>query len=172
MISKKMEAALNAQLNMELYSAYTYAALAAHFDTLDLDGFKHWMLVQAKEELAHAAKFYTFIMDAGGVVTLDTIKKPTDKHKAPLAVFEAVYKHECEVSRSIHELVDLANAEHHHPSHTFLQWFVSEQVEEERTADHIVKTLRMVGDNPNGLFLVDREMAQRSAAADAASASE
>lgn len=165
-----MEKALNAQLNMELFSAYSYAALAAHFDTVDLDGFKHWMLVQAKEELAHAAKFYNFIMDAGGTVKLDAIGKPKDEYKSPLAVFEAVYKHECEVSEAIHKLVDLANTEHHHPSHTFLQWFVSEQVEEERTADHIVKTLRMVGDSPNGLFLLDREMAQRSAAAEAAPA--
>jgi len=165
MISKNMEKALNQQLNFELFSAYQYAACASHLERESLNGFTHWMKMQAQEELAHAAKFYNYIMDVGGHVAFTQIDAPKCEFTSVLNVFENVLEHEQEVSKEIHKLVDLALKENDHPTHQFLQWFVSEQVEEEKVAEDIVQQLRMIGDNANGLFMMDRELAQRSASA-------
>ncbi len=131
MIGKKMLDALNEQINAELYSAYLYQAMAAHFEAGNLKGFAHWMDLQAKEEQAHARKMYEFLVDRGGRVALKAIAAPPAEWKSPLAIFEESYAHEQKVTGLIHKLVDLARAENDHAAEVFLAWFVTEQVEEE-----------------------------------------
>jgi len=162
MISGKLEKALNKQLNMELFSAYLYAAMAAYFEHKNLNGFANWMRIQAREEMGHATKFYTYIHDIGGRVELEAIAKPPVDYKSPLAVFEDSRAHEGTVTKAIYQLMDLALAESHHATSTFLQWFVTEQVEEEKVADDIVKRLQLVAASPEGMFMMDRELAQRT----------
>jgi ferritin len=161
MLSKKMQDALNGQLNAELYSGYLYLAMAAHFEAGNLPGFAHWMQVQAKEEAAHAMKFFDHINDRSGRVTLQAIETPQAKWTSPLAAFEAALKHEQHISGRIHALVNQAIGESDHATTAFLQWFVIEQVEEERSASEIVEKLKMVGDSPQGLLLIDRALADR-----------
>ena len=161
MISKKMEEALNSQVNAELYSAYLYLSMESYFKSLNLNGFANWMRVQTQEEVMHAMKIYDFINERGGRVTLKTIDGPPTEWNSPLAVFEAVYTHEQKVTGLINELVDLAIKEKDHATNSFLQWFVSEQVEEESSADEIVQQLKMMEDAPGGMFMLDRELGQR-----------
>lgn len=163
MPSKKMEKALNKQLNAELYSAYIYAAMGAYFESKSLEGFAHWMNMQCQEEVVHAQKFYKYINDANGRVILDAIAKPPVDFPSALKVFEETLKHEKYVTSLIHKLVDLARSESDHATESFLQWFVNEQVEEEATANRILDQLKLVGDGPQGLFMLDREMVQRGA---------
>ena len=162
MPSDAMIKALNEQLNFEAFSAYQYAACAACMEQANLDGFTHWLTMQAQEEQEHAQKFYRYIMDVGGKVEFEAIGKPHCATENPLDLFTNVLHHEQEVSKRIHALVDLAVKEGDHPTNTFLQWFVTEQVEEEKNADDIVQKLKRVGDNDNGLFMLDLEMAKRS----------
>jgi len=161
MISKKMEEALNGQVNAELYSAYLYLSMESYFKSLNLNGSASWMRVQTQEEVTHAMKIYEFINERGGKVTLKTIEGPPIKWDSPLAVFEAVYVHEQKVTGLINELVDLAIKEKDHATNTFLQWFVNEQVEEESSADEVVQQLKMMEDAPGGMFMLDRELGQR-----------
>ena len=162
MIGKKMLDALNEQINAELYSAYLYQAMAAHFATGNLKGFAHWMDLQAKEEQAHARKMYEFLLDRGGRVTLKAIAAPPAEWKSPLAIFEESYAHEQKVTGLIHKLVDLARAENDHAAEVFLAWFVSEQVEEEANASEIVEKLKMVKDHTQGLLMMDANLGQRA----------
>jgi len=161
MISKKMEEALNGQVNAELYSAYLYLSMESYFKSLNLNGFTNWMRVQTQEEVAHAMKIYDFINERGGRVTLKPIEGPQTEWDSPLAVFEAVYVHEQKVTGLINDLVDLAIKEKDHATNTFLQWFVSEQVEEESSADEVVQQLKMMENAPGGMFMLDRELGQR-----------
>ncbi|MBX7256944.1 MAG: ferritin [Candidatus Hydrogenedentes bacterium] len=163
MISSKLEKALNKHLNLELYSAYVYAGMAAHFETKSLPGFAHWMTIQVGEETAHAQKFYRYIIDIGGKVELDAIAKPPSDYDSVVAVFEDTVKHEVNVTKSIYKLVDLALSESHHATASFLQWFVTEQVEEEAVANDILQRVKMVAKSPEGLFLMDRELGARQA---------
>ncbi|GMV94318.1 MAG: bacterial non-heme ferritin [Candidatus Hydrogenedentota bacterium] len=167
MINSNLEKALNKQLNMELYSAYAYASMAAYFEFKNYNGFANWMRMQAAEEMDHAQKFYQYILNVGGRVVLDAIDKPPADFKSPLSVFKDALEHERKVTKAIYKLVDLANKESHHATSTFLQWFVTEQVEEEAVADNIVQRLSMVGDSPEGLFLMDRELGTRGPEASA-----
>ena len=171
MVSSSMEKALNKHLNLELYSAYVYAAMAAYFESKNLKGFANWMKIQTGEEMAHAQKFYAYIHDIGGRVLLDAIDKPEHDYKSPLAAFKTALDHERKVTKAIYKLVDLAQGESHHATTSFLQWFVTEQVEEESVADDIVKRLSMVGESPEGLFMMDRELGARQATASAGTAS-
>ncbi len=168
MISTKMEEALNGQVNAEMYSAYLYLSMESYFRSLNLSGFANWMRVQVQEELMHAIKIYDFVNECGSRVTLKAIEGPPTKWESPLAVFEAVYAHEQKVTGLINELVDLAIKEKDHATNTFLQWFVNEQVEEEDSADQVVQKLKMIKNDPDGLFLVDRELGQRVFTAPAA----
>ena len=168
MISKKVEKAFNSQINAEMYSAYLYLSMAAYFESENLNGFASWMKVQAQEEMTHAMKFYSFINERGGRVTLDAIEAPQKKWTSPLAAFEGAYKHEQKVTGLIDGLVETAKAEKDHASEIFLQWFVTEQVEEEASADEIVQKLKLMADAPGGLFMLDREMGQRTFTAGAA----
>ena len=161
MISKKMEKALNEQVNAELLSAYLYLSMEAYFKSLNLNGFANWMMVQTQEEVSHAMKIYEFIDERGGRITLKAIDGPQTKWDSPLAVFKAVYEHEQKVTSLINDLVNLAIEEKDHATNTFLQWFVNEQVEEEASADQVVQQLKMMEKAPGGLFMLDRELAQR-----------
>ena len=161
MIKKKMQQALNKQLNAELYSSYLYLSMSAYFNSINLKGFANWMKVQAQEELSHAMKFYNFILERGGKVILSKIDPPQTEWNSPLAAFEHVYRHEQKVTSLINSLVDLSISESDHATNNFLQWFVTEQVEEEASADEVVKKLKLAGKSAGGLFMIDRELAQR-----------
>ncbi|MHC4351705.1 MAG: ferritin [Planctomycetota bacterium] len=161
MISKKMEDALNEQVNAELFSAYLYLSMESFFKSKNLNGFANWMRVQTQEEMSHAMKIYGFIDERGGRISLKAIDGPQTEWDSPLAVFEAVYEHEQKVTGLINDLVDLAIKEKDHATNSFLQWFVSEQVEEEASADQAVQQLKMIENAPGGIFLFDRELGQR-----------
>jgi ferritin len=161
MLSEKMENALNGQLNAEMYSGYMYLSMNAYFKSINLDGFANWMHYQAQEELAHAMKFYDFIISRGGRVTLAQIEAPPNSWNSPLAVFEATLEHEQKVTGLINDLVELALEEHDHASNIFLQWFVSEQVEEEENVGGVLEQLKLMGEAKGGLFMMDRELAKR-----------
>lgn len=161
MINEKMAQALNKQINAELYSAYLYFSMAAHFESVNLPGFAHWMRIQTQEELMHAMKIYDFVNERGGRVILKAIEQPPVEWKSPLAVFEATCKHEQKVTGLINELVNLAIEEKDHATNAFLQWFINEQVEEEKNAGDIVGRLKLIEGSPQALYMVDKEMAQR-----------
>ena len=161
MISEKMQDAINEQINAELYSAYLYLAMNAYFESANLPGFANWMRVQTQEELTHAMKLYDYVNERGGRVTLKAIAQPPVEWDSPLAAFEAAYKHEQKVTGLINELVNLAIAQKDHAANTFLQWFVNEQVEEEKSADEIVQKLRLTGEAPAALFMLDQQLGQR-----------
>jgi len=161
MIGKKIEKALNAQINAELYSAYLYLSMEAYFRSLNLNGFANWMRVQTQEEMFHVTKMYNFLDERGGRITLKAIDGPPTEWNSPLAVFEAAYAHEQKVTGLINDMVNLAMEEKDHATNSFLQWFVNEQVEEESSADNIVQQLRMMKDAPGGTYMLDRELAQR-----------
>ncbi len=161
MIGKKMEDALNEQVNAELYSAYLYLSMESYFKSKNMNGFASWMRVQTQEEMSHTMKIYDFIDERGGRIVLKAIEGPPTQWDSPLAVFEAVYEHEQKVTGLIDDLVDLAIAERDHATNSFLQWFVSEQVEEEASADAAIQQLKMVESAPGGMFMLDRELGQR-----------
>ena len=161
MLSKKMEEALNKQVNAELFSSYLYLAMAADFEAKNLPGIAHWLKAQAKEENGHAMKFYEYINDHRGRVTLAAIAAPPAEWATPLAAFEAVLAHEQKVTGLISGLVALAAEEKDNATGVLLQWFVTEQVEEEENADAIVQQLKMIGDKAHALTMLDRALAQR-----------
>jgi ferritin len=161
-MNEKLLEEMNVQINKELYSAYLYLAMAAHFEENNLGGFAHWMEKQAGEELEHAMKFFGFLNEVGQKVDLMLIDKPVFDAGSPVRIFEQVLEHEVFVTKRIHLLYDLAISSKEYPSEVFLQWFVSEQVEEERNATDILQSLRMVGDSGNAMLLIDRQLAARS----------
>jgi len=166
MISEKLQEALNNQINEELFSSYLYLSMSSFFQESDLPGFATWMRVQAQEELTHAMKIFDFIVERGGSVNLKAVKEPVHEWNSPLAAFEAAYDHERHITGCIDDLVDLAREHRDHATEIFLQWFVTEQVEEEASADEIVKKLRMIDGSKNGLFMIDRELGARVFAAE------
>jgi len=168
MIDQRMQEALNKQINAEIYSAYLYLSMSAHFQSVNLAGFANWMRVQWQEELAHALKFYDYVNERGGRVVLQAVEAPPSAWDSPLALFEHVYQHEQKVTGMINKLVDLAVEIRDHATNNVLQWFVAEQVEEEASADEVVQKLKLVGDDPSALFMIDRELAQRVFVAPAA----
>ncbi|MBI4557294.1 MAG: ferritin [Candidatus Hydrogenedentes bacterium] len=163
MISKKMQKALNDQIGQELYSAYLYAAMAAYFEHKNLSGFAQWMTVQAQEEVGHATKFYKYLAQVQARVQFEAIAKPPADFASPLKAFEQAYKHEQSITARIHKLVDLACEDSDHATSVFLQWFTSEQVEEEATALDVIQKIKMVGEDSRSLYLLDRHMGSRAA---------
>lgn len=161
MVSKKMQDALNGQMNAELYSAYLYLAMAAYYEDTDLPGFANWMRVQAQEEMTHAMKFYDYLVQRGARVVLDTIEKPPFEWESPLNVSEHVLEHEKKVTGLINDLVNLAMEEKDHATNNFLQWYVAEQVEEEESVGSVLQKVRLAADSSSGLLMVDSELAQR-----------
>ena len=161
MISDKMQKALNDQLREEYFSSYLYLSMAAYFHSRNLDGFAGWMTKQSEEEKAHAMKFYHYINEQQGRVTLGALEKPLTDWASPLAAFQDAYKHEQKITDLIHNLTDMAIAEKDHATHIFLNWFVGEQVEEESSVSKVVEMLKMVGDHPHGLMMLDRALGER-----------
>jgi len=170
MISQKMQEAMNKQINAEMYSAYLYLSMSSHFSNENLDGFAGWMRAQAQEEMVHAMKIYNFVIEREGRVILKTIDGPKTDWGTPLEIFQTAYEHEQKVTDMINNLVSLAMEEKDFASNSFLQWFVDEQVEEESTASGIVDQLKMIGGSKEGLFMMDRELGQRTFDAAAAAA--
>ena len=165
MFNSKVQDAVNKQINAELFSSYLYLSMAAYFESRNFKGMANWMRIQAGEENLHAMKFYDYINDRGGRVTLTQIESPKTEWKSPLDAFEDAYKHELKISALINDLMNLTIAEKDHASHDLLEWFVREQVEEESAAQMIVEQLNLVGDNGMGLLMLDKELGRRTAAA-------
>jgi ferritin len=153
--------ALNKQLNSEYYSSYLYLAMSAHFETINLRGFASWMRVQSEEETKHAMRFYSYLVDCNERVKLTQIQQPSTEWRSPLAALEDAYKHEKKVTSYIHELVSMSITEKDYATHEMLQWFVKEQVEEEKNTNDIVQDIKRVGDVSMGLLILDRELAKR-----------
>jgi|Deesub1362B_J571_1020462.scaffolds.fasta_scaffold00429_6 ferritin len=161
MLKDRVLKALNKQINAELYSAYLYLSMSAHFEAEGLKGFGNWMRVQAQEELMHAMKIFDYVNDRGGKVKLEKVEAPPSEWKSPLHVFETTCEHEAKVTEMINDLVNLAIEEKDHATYNMLQWFVSEQVEEEASAEEIRKQLEIIGEDKKALLMIDRELAQR-----------
>ena len=161
MISKAMEKALNDQINKELYSSYYYYAMAAYLDNQGFEGMANFMKAQAMEETAHAQKFYDYMNEQGGRVILEAIDKPPAEYKNPKHIFELGLEHEKFVTSRIHNLVSLAIDEKDYATKQFLDWFISEQVEEEATMDSILNKFNMIGDAGHGLFMLDAKLGER-----------
>ena len=160
-MNKTMLDAMNDQIQAELYSAYLYLSMSAYYESLNLPGFAHWMRMQADEENAHGMKFFDHIIDRGGRVKLLAIEAPPAEFEDPLTAFKIAYEHEKKVTARIHNLYKLAIEQNDFPAQSLLQWFVDEQVEEEKSTLEVVEQLEMVGDHKMGLFMVDRELGQR-----------
>lgn len=161
LLGKAVEEAMNEQIKNEFFSAYQYLSMAAYCESENLPGFANWMRMQAREETEHAMKFYNFILDRNGRVVLRGIEEPLVDFGSPLEVFERALEHEQRVTAMINDLYGLAVGENDYASQTFLQWFVTEQVEEEKNAGDVVDTLKMIGDKSEALFLLDRELGKR-----------
>ncbi len=165
MLSRTMQDAINEQIKNELYSAYLYLSMSAYCESINLPGFALWMRMQAQEEVGHAMKFYESVHGRGGRVVLLAIDQPPAEFQSPLGVFEKTLEHEQKVTAMINNLYELAIQEKDYASKVLLQWFVTEQVEEEDSAMKVIDTLRMVGDSRQALLMLDREMGGRQAAA-------
>lgn len=161
MISEKMSEALSQQINAELYSAYLYMAIASYTNELSLKGATNWFMIQVQEEMAHAKKMYDYVESQGRRPALYAIDQPPAEFKSLLDAFDHTLAHEKKVTGLINDLANLALEEKDHATHIFLQWFITEQVEEEETASEIVNRLKMAGDSGPGLFMVDGELAAR-----------
>lgn len=161
MLKPSIEAALNRQLNRELYSSYLYLAMSAYYDSVNLQGFSSWLRTQAKEELAHAMKFYDYLSDAGGRPVMDTIEAPPKEWPGPKEAFAEVVDHEKAVTGMIWALMDLAQAEKDHATAIFLQWFVTEQVEEEKSTGAVIAQLEAVGGSVGALYGLDHHLSSR-----------
>jgi ferritin len=161
MLGEAIQDAMNEQMKNEFYAAYQYLSMAAYCESENLPGFAHWMRTQAREETEHAMKFYDFILDRNGRVVLRAIDEPVVEFGSPLEVFERALEHEQRVTAMINDLYGLAVRENDYASQTFLQWFVTEQVEEEKNTGDVVETLKMIGDKSEALFLLDRELGHR-----------
>ena len=161
MIKEKMLAAINDQINYELYSGYLYLSMSAWYASINLPGCANWMRVQEQEERFHALKFYDYVIARGGDVKLTAIDGPPVAWDKPVDPFKAGYAHELTVTERINNLKALAMAEQDFATVTFLDWYVTEQVEEEANADNIIKQFALIGDDRSALFMLDRELALR-----------
>jgi len=161
MIDKKIVAAFNEQIKFEAESAYLYFGMAAWFQNNSLDGMAQWMRSQAVEEMGHAQRFMNHILDRGGKVTLQPLGIEKTEWKSALDVFKDALEHEKFITAKINDLVELSYEVKDRASRTFLEWFVNEQVEEEATASKIVDDLALIGDNGQGILMIDRELGQR-----------
>lgn len=161
MLSKKMESAINEQINAEIYSSYLYLAMNCHLESAGLPGAANWMRMQAQEEMFHAMKMHDFLNERGGRVVLKAIDAPPSEWQSIRDVFDHVLAHEQKVTGLINDLVNLALDERDHATNIFLQWFVSEQVEEEASVNELIQKLKLIGSDTAGLFTLDQELGQR-----------
>ncbi len=160
-INEKVEKAINNQINNELYSEYLYLSMSAYFESINLDGFAHWMREQVKEESSHAMKLYKYLIERGGKVDLTEIKAPPKEWTSPLNAMEAAYEHETQITEMINKLVDIAVEEKDKATEVFLDWFVDEQVEEEASADKIVQQLKIIKGAPGPPFMLNSVLNRR-----------
>ncbi|MFK5951410.1 MAG: ferritin [Desulfobacterium sp.] len=163
MISKKMEDALNEQVNKEMFSAYLYMSMSIHAGDMGLKGFSNWFMVQYHEEMSHGMKLFDYINSRGGRVILKAIDMPASTFESVMDMFEKTLAHEEFITVSINDLMDTAIEEKDHATRIFLQWFVTEQVEEEENDHEIIDQLKLIGSSPQGLMMLDKELAQRTA---------
>jgi len=161
MINQKLQDAINAQINREIYSEYLYLGMAAYFHSLNLDGFANFFHVQTKEERFHAMKMYNFLHTRGGRISLKAIEEPPQDFKSPEEIFAFSLAHERTVTENINRLMDLSRQENDHAARTFYQWFVDEQVEEEAMFEKVLNKLKLAGNSGPGLFMIDNELATR-----------
>lgn len=161
-LSQKIADALNEQINVELSSAYTYLAMSAYCREQNLPGAANWLRLQWEEELGHATRLIDYMAERGGRVTLKAIAKPAAGFKGLLDVFQQVLKHEQAVTAAIYKIYDLAVSEQDYAAQTLLQWYVNEQVEEENSAEEVIRMLEMAGESGPGLLMVDRRLAERA----------
>ncbi|MFH1984239.1 MAG: ferritin [Pseudomonadota bacterium] len=161
MLSEKTTSALNAQINREMYSAYLYMAMSNHANHIGLKGFANWFMVQFHEEMLHAMKMYEYVQRQGGKVKLAALDAPPAEFASPMDMFTQTLAHEQFITRSINDLMDIAISEKDHATQIFVQWYVTEQVEEEENDNDIIAQLKLIGDNPQGLMMLDRELAAR-----------
>ena len=161
-MDQAVQDAVSEQIGKEFYAAYLYLATSAHFDRMSLLGFSRWMRLQAQEELSHAMRLFDFMNSSGTVVQLGPIDEPPSEFGKPLPVFEAALAHEREVSDLIHRLYDLAVQKHDHATQLELQWFITEQMEEEKLVNTVVEQIRMAGENQAAILMLDRELGTRT----------
>ena len=161
MLSKNLETAINDQITFELYSSYTYLAMAAYCESIDLSGFANFFRVQAKEEIDHGMKFYDYVFQKGGTVVLGQIDKPKETYTDIVEVFETGLAHEELVTSKIYNIMNIATDEKEHATMSFLRWFIDEQVEEEDNYTTTLKKVKRSADNTHALYMLDDEMAQR-----------
>jgi ferritin len=165
MMSKTIQDALNEQMKQEFYSSYLYLSMSAYCDRVNLPGLSRWMRAQAQEETKHALKIFDHLLDRGGKVELQELGRPPVDFTSARDVFDQAHKHEQQVTASINKVYGMAMDERDFASRVFLDWFVQEQVEEEKTSGLLAEQLRMVGDDRPGLLMLDRELGQRKTAA-------
>ncbi len=161
MLSDKLQSALNEQIKHEFYSAYLYLAMSAHFENKSLPGFAKWMRKQAEEEMEHAMKIYDFIHDCGSTVTLQAIEQPPADFGTPLEAFQQALEHEQFITGRINKLYKLALEENDYPTQVMLQWFIEEQVEEEKTASEIVEQLKLTANHGPAILMMDQRLGKR-----------
>ncbi len=161
MINPIVEKALNGQINAEIYSAYLYLSMAAALEDMGLPGFAKWTRIQNEEETFHAMKIYDFIIERGGRVTLTSIDTPPSEWKDVVTVFQEILKHEQLVTSLINSLMDTAIEQKDHATNMFLQWFVTEQVEEEANVDEVLRQLELAQESKGALFMLDKDMSTR-----------
>ncbi len=162
MISQKLQNAINEQINSEFYAAHLYLSMAAYCDTRSLGGFAHWLKLQYSEESSHALKLFDFITDRGGRVVLKAIEQPPVEFESVTSVMQMALEHERKVTAMIDGLYELALDERDYSAHVLLEWFVDEQVEEEKSLTEIIDHLKMVGDDGTGILLLDARLGERS----------
>ncbi len=163
MLSDRLQDAINQQINSEMYSAHLYLSMAAYFETLSLTGFAHWMRLQFEEETSHALKLFDYVNDRDGRVTLHAIEQPPVEFESPHSVMRMALEHERLVTDMINNLYTLAISENDYPTHVLLEWFVAEQVEEEKVVRDIVDHMDIIGDDGTGLLIIDQRLGDRTA---------
>ena len=162
MLNKKVAQALNEQINREMYSAYLYMSMSAHANDLGLKGFANWFMSQYHEEMFHAMKMYEYVQRQGAAVVLQAFKAPPAEYASQLDMFTKTLEHERFITKSLNDLMDLAIKEKDHATKIFLEWYITEQVEEEDNDNDIITELTLIGDNPHALLMLDREFAARA----------
>jgi ferritin len=167
MPTKAVEAAINDQVAKEFFAAHLYLSMAAWLDNQNLPGFSQWMRLQSDEERGHAMRLFDYLLGANGSVKLQGMEEPPTTFKSPLAVMEAAFAHEKKVTASIRKLYELAEKEKDYPTQLMLQWFINEQMEEEKQAQDIIARLKMAGDSGAALLFLDSQMGSRGPEAEA-----
>lgn len=162
MLSEKINDALNKQINEEFFSSYLYLAMSSYFERNNFSGFANWMYVQYQEEISHAMKILNYVNERGGTVLLESIAKPKHEWPSIVDVFEEVLLHEQKITGLINKIVDWSISEKDYATNNLLQWFVSEQVEEEASASKILNEIKLIKDSNHALFLFDKELAKRT----------